>query len=94
MYYGDIEAEGVIGTKNKAGTNYAYEYATASIVVEGIRFVIAVIPVGKRTGLGMVSMLLDIIESHGIRISVLLMDGGFFSGDLINYLNSGKINFV
>ena len=41
MYYGDIDAYGVIGTKNKAGTNYAYEYATASIVVKGIRFVIA-----------------------------------------------------
>ncbi|EQB73199.1 MAG: transposase IS4 family protein [Ferroplasma sp. Type II] len=94
MYYGDIETEGIIGTKNKAGTNYAYEYATASIVVEGIRFVIVVIPVRERTILSMVSMLLDIIESHGIRISSLLMDGGFYSIDLINYLNSTGMNFV
>ena len=94
MYYGDIDAYGVIGTKNKAGTNYAYEYATASIVVKGIRFVIAAIPVMKRTILDMVSRLLDIIESHGIKISSLLMDGGFFSADLINYLNSIGMNFV
>ena len=94
MYYGDTETDGIIGTKNKAGTNYAYEYATASIVVQGIRFVIALIPVVQRTSLDMVSRLLKIIESHGIRISVLLMDGGFFSADLINLLNSGKINFV
>ena len=94
MYYGDIDADGVIGTKNKAGTNYAYEYATASIVVKGIRFVIAAIPVRERTNLDMVSRLLDIIESHGIRISSLLMDGGFFSADLINYLNSTGMNFV
>lgn len=31
MYYGNTETDGIIGTKNKAGTNYAYEYATASI---------------------------------------------------------------
>ncbi len=94
MYYGNRETDGIIGTKNKAGTNYAYEYATASIVVEGIRFVIAVTPVRQRTNLDMVSRLLKIIETHGIRIGVLLMDGGFFSADLINFLNSGKINFV
>ena len=94
MYYGDVETEGIIGTKNKAGTNYAYEYATASIVMKGIRFVIAVIPVKERTILDMVSGLLDIIESHGIRISYLLMDGGFYSIDLINHLNSIGMNFV
>ena len=94
MFYGDHETDGVIGTKNKAGTNYAYEYATASVVVENMRFAIAVIPVGKRTILAMVIMLLQIIQSHGIRISVLLMDGGFFSIDLINYLNSTGTNFI
>ena len=94
MYYCDIDADGVIGTKNKAGTNCAYEYATASIVVEGIRFVIAVIPVRERTNLDMVSMLLDIIESHSIGISSLQMDGGFFSADLINHLNSTGMNFI
>lgn len=94
MYYGDRETEGVIGTKNKAGTNYAYEYATASIVVKNKRFAIAVIPVTERTILDMVVKLLGIIKSHGIRISVLQMDGGFYSIDLINYLNSTGMNFV
>ena len=32
MYYGDTKTDGIIGTKNKAGTNYACEYATVSIV--------------------------------------------------------------
>ena len=85
MYYGNTETDGIIGSKNKAGTNYAYEYATASIVVEGIRFVIAIIPILQRRNLNMVSRLLKITKLHGIRISVILMDGG--SIDLINYLN-------
>ena len=74
--------------------NYAYEYATASVVLNGIRFAIAIIPVIERTALNMVYRLIEIIESFGIRIDVLLMDGGFFSTDLINYLNSIHINFI
>ncbi len=94
MYYGDIEAYGVVGIKNKAGTNYAYEYATASVVMKDQRFAIATIPVTERTALNMGYRLIEIIESYGIRIDVLLMDGGFFSIDLINYLNSIHINFI
>ena len=94
MYYGNTETEGIIGTKNKAGTNYAYEYATASIVVKRKRFAIAAIPVTERTIMDMVVKLLDIIKYHGIGISALLMDGGFYSIDLINYLNSNSIHFV
>ena len=78
MYYGDIEADGVVGTKNKQGTNYAYEYATASVVLNGMRFAIAIIPVIERTALNMVYRLIEIIESCGIRIDILLMDGDSF----------------
>ncbi len=74
MYYGNTGTEGIIGTKNKAGTNYAYEYATASIVVKGKRFAIAAIPVTERTILDMVIKLIDIIKYHGISVSALLTD--------------------
>ncbi|MHB1621890.1 MAG: hypothetical protein ACYCR9_01560 [Cuniculiplasma sp.] len=53
--------------------------------MKGIRFVIAVITVGERTNMSIVSMLLDIIESHGIKISSLLMDGGSFSAHWAQY---------
>ena len=39
MCYGDHSTEGIVGTKNSRGTNYAYEYATASMVVKNVRFV-------------------------------------------------------
>ena len=72
MYYGSLETEGIIGTKNKAGTNYAYEYATASIVVRRLRFAVAVVPVKKRSILDMVRTVIGIVEELGIRIGILL----------------------
>ena len=94
MYYGDLGTEGIIGTKNSRGTNYAYEYATASIVVRGLRFAIAIMPVRKRSIIGMVSELLEIVHSEGIEIELLLMDGGFFSADLIKHLISTNVPFI
>ena len=94
MYYGDLGTEGIIGTKNSRGTNYAYEYATASIVIKGIRFVIAVIPILDRTIVDMVSNLLGIVHSSGIRIKLLLLDGGFYSIDAIRYLQSSGVEFI
>ena len=94
MYYGSLETEGIIGTKNKAGTNYAYEYATASIVVRRLRFAVAVVPVKKRSILDMVRTVIGIVEELGIRIRMLLMDGGFFSADAITFLISSGIPFI
>ena len=42
----------------------------------------------------MVSGLLNVIESNGIRIEILLLDGGFYSAELIRYLNSSGIRFI
>ncbi|MCL4323626.1 MAG: transposase [Candidatus Thermoplasmatota archaeon] len=94
MYYDDHSTYGVIGTKNSRGTNYAYEYATASIVIRDVRFAIAAIPVRKRSIAGMVSELLEIVHSEGIEIELLLMDGGFFSADLIKHLISANVPFI
>ena len=94
MYYGNMETEGIIGTKNEAGTNYAYECATASIVVRRLRFAVAVVPVKKRSILDMVRTVIGIVEELGIRIRMLLMDGGFFSADAITFLISSGIPFI
>ncbi len=94
MYYGNIDTEGVIGTKNSRDTNYAYEYATVSIVMKGLRFAIATIPVKEGSVLNMVRAAIHIVNNPGIKIRVLLMDGGFFSIDAINYLISNNINFI
>ena len=72
MYNGSLKMEGIIGTKNRAGTNYAYEYATASIVVRKLMFTIAVIPVKQRSVVDMIRTIMEIIDELGIKISILL----------------------
>src|SRR3989338_6127803 len=38
MFYGNKKTEGVVGTKCKGSTNYAFQYLTVNIVVENCRF--------------------------------------------------------
>ena len=33
MFYGDVNAEGIKGTKHKNGTKWAYQFATAAVVI-------------------------------------------------------------
>ncbi len=48
-FYGNKNLFMVKGTKNKAGTNYAIQYLTASIVEEGVRFNLLCIPINSLT---------------------------------------------
>jgi len=48
-FYGNKNLLMVKGTKRKAGTNYAINYLTASIVEEGVRFNLLCIPINSLT---------------------------------------------
>jgi hypothetical protein len=48
LYYGDSDADMVNGTKPRNGTSYAYQYMTASLLVEGIRLVVHVTPIKSK----------------------------------------------
>lgn len=95
MYYGK-EADMVNGTKPKAGTSYAYQYMTASLLLDGIRLVVYVIPIKSR------SVLLEYVRSAvafirnrlRIEIASIALDAGFFSEDLVSYLESMNCNYV
>ena len=41
MFYGDANAEGVKGTKHKNGTNWAYQFATAAVVMGDEKLTVA-----------------------------------------------------
>ncbi|MHB8566710.1 MAG: hypothetical protein ACYC7D_08150 [Nitrososphaerales archaeon] len=48
MYYGDrAETPMVIGTMHRDGSNYAFKYLTASVLVDGERLIVAVIGVAS-----------------------------------------------
>ncbi len=67
MYYGDPEAEGVKGTQAKKGTHWAYQFATASVVVGDEKFTVAVTPVTYESIVEHVKRLLLKVLGFGIK---------------------------
>ncbi len=89
MYYGNPETPMVLGTQHKKGSNYAFEYLTASVLTDGKRFVVAVLPMASKTGISsLVAEIIQRIEELGITIRYITLDGGFFSTDTIKFLES------
>lgn len=94
MYYGDPNAEGVVGAVRKNGSNYAYRFATANVLVSGQRLTLAVTPMLNRCVLWHVQQLLKCIAELGLVVKLLLFDRGYYSTALIRYLNDGGFKFI
>jgi hypothetical protein len=86
---------GVNGTKEKDGSKYAYQYLTASILVDGRRLTVVLTPVKSREHLLVyVEDALNRIRNAGIRVRYLLFDGGFSSLSLPRFLEEGGYTYV
>jgi len=94
MYYGDQKAEGIVGAVRKNGSNFAYRFATASVLVNGERVTLAVVPMLDKCILGHVKHLLNCVFGLGLSIKLLLFDRGYYSVDLLNYLRSSRIKYI
>jgi len=94
MFYGDVNAEGVKGTKHKNGTNWAYQFATAAVVIGDEKLTVAVTPVNNESRVEHVRRLLSKVFELGIKMKILLLDAGYYTVDIINYLNANGINFI
>lgn len=80
LFYGEKASEMVHGIRSKNGTSYAYQYLTASILLNGRRLTIALIPIKSRAYmLAYVDYALERIRNMGIRVQYLLFDAGFTS---------------
>ncbi len=87
MFYGEKETDMVNGTRPKAGSSYAYQYLTASILVDGKRLTIVLSPIkGREHIIDYVKDALNRIRNMGVRVRYLLFDGGFSSLELPAYL--------
>jgi len=88
MFYGEKETDMVNGTRPKDGSSYAYQYLTASILVDGKRLTIVLTPI-KSMGhlLSYVEDALNRIRNMGVRVRYLLFDGGFSSLELPSWLD-------
>jgi len=94
MYYGDPRAQGVVGTTPKDGSHHAYRFATASVLVDGERLTLAAVPMLDKRVLGYVAMLLLKVFEMGLRVELLLLDRGYYSIDLIRWLDSMRIKYI
>lgn len=95
MYYGDPETPMVVGTQHKKGSNYAYQYLTASILSEGKRFVVAVAPMSSKSEVSDLTIgILLRIEQLGIRIKYVTFDGGFYNADTIRFLEAYGLKYI
>jgi len=97
-YYGKITDENkdfIIGGKQKKSTNYFYSYISIYTVVRNRRVTLAVFPVRKnQKKVTTIKQFIDIIREKGYKIRVLLLDRGFYSADLFQYLQNEGIPHI
>jgi hypothetical protein len=94
MYYGNPAAEGIVGAMPKNGSCLAYRFATASVLLNGQRLTLAVVPMLDRSALLHVRHLLTCIAELGLKVKLLLFDRGYYSIDLIRYLDSCGMKYI
>jgi putative transposase len=80
LFYGEKGSEMVHGVRSKNGSSYAYQYLTASVLVDGRRLTVVLTPIRSRAHmLTYIDDALDRIRNMGIRVRHLLFDAGFTS---------------
>ena len=79
----------------KDGTSHFHAYATAYVVLKGQRFTVALTAVAKGEPLkDVVQRLLKQARSVGVKTRLLLLDRGFYSVDVIRYLQAARQPFL
>jgi len=97
-YYGEIVDENedfIIGGKQKKSTHYFYSYITLYVVIRNRRVTLAVFPVRKnQKKVTVIKQFIDIIREKGYKINVLLLDRGFYSAELFQFLQNEGIPHI
>lgn len=92
-YYGKPNAH-TRGGKEKAGTHWFYQYLTASIVEDGQRFVISVLPFTPLDAIEDVLTKALVECQQVVCIECLLLDKGFFTANVLRLLSSKRLDYV
>lgn len=96
-YYGkhQLDDPRIYRSQAKRGTNSFFAYATAYLVLHGERFTLAVAPVTRSETLKQVLQgLLSVLGKRGLKIGLLLLDRGFYSVEVIRYLQQARRPFL
>ena len=97
-YHGSVDdhhKDEVCRGKAKQGTTHFFTYATAYVVLRGRRYTLALCRVRATTSMAEVlDTLIKRVQALGIKISLLLLDRGFYSVKVIDQLISHKQPFI
>jgi putative transposase len=96
-YYGThgLEDPQIYRSQAKRGTNSFFAYATVYLVLHGERFTLAVAPVTRSEALKRVLQeLLLVVGKSGLKVGLLLLDRGFYSVEVIRYLQAARRPFL
>jgi hypothetical protein len=95
-YYGSHHTQGVIGTKPKDGTAYAYCYLTVSVITPKKRLVLAVLPLNSRDGLPqlVLALLCFLMTQYITNLAYVAFDNGFQDSKLLQALINRGVPFV
>ena len=88
-------AREIYRSQPKSGTARFHAYASAYVVCHGQRFTVALAPVEQGEKMkGVVQRLLRLAAQAGVRPRLVLLDRGFFSVDVIRYLQCARVPFL
>jgi hypothetical protein len=96
-YYGspDDDPAEVYGGAAKAGTQLFHAYATAYVIAQGCRWTVALRPVHQGDAWAdIVRELLRQAAKVGVKARLVLLDRGFYSVDVIRYLQAARYPFI
>ena len=96
-YYGQPfqDAKEIYRSQAKAGTHSFHAYASAYVIYHGQRFTVALTPVEYGEDMkDIVQRLLALARKASVRPGLLLLDRGFYSIDVIRYLQCARVPFL
>ena len=93
-YYGEFNRY-VTRSKHERGTNHFYEYATISVVQDGVRLCVYSRPVTLLdVKVDVVRELVEEAERRGVKVKLVLLDRAFFTVECIDLLKGLGLKFV
>lgn len=85
----------VFRSQPKHGTTHFHCYATACIIRHGLRFTLAILPIGNGTPMAdVVRELRRRVVAARVRCGLLLLDRGFNNAGVVRYLQSARQPFI
>jgi|SRR5208283_342509 len=96
-YHGEplLDEDEIYRSQPKSGTSHFHAYATAYVIRRGRRFTLALTYVRKGEELEkVIQRLLQQVAKTGVKMRYLLLDRGFYSVNVIRYLQHGRHPFL